>query len=117
MARGENRRRGARRFPGLTPFAAECRPSAGRRGSAAIRSGPLVIQGLCPSLPDVPSAEGPWTALATFTGGYCKTTKYFTAREGGGSQFERFIRWKLDRSDATLTTWKTCFRICAVLKE
>jgi hypothetical protein len=38
------------------------------------------------------SAEGPWTPLATFAGGYCKTTKYFTAREGGTDKFERFIR-------------------------
>jgi len=62
------------------------------------------------------SAEGPWTPLATFAGGYCKTTKYFTAREGGTDKFERFIRWKLDRSGPTLASWTTTFRICATVR-
>ncbi len=62
------------------------------------------------------SAEGPWTPLATFTGGYCKTTKYFTAREGGTDKFQRFIRWKLDRSAPTLAEWYITFRICATVR-
>ena len=60
------------------------------------------------------SAEGPWTDLATFGLGYCRTIKYFTSNEPGTDQFERFIRWQIDRSAAT--NWETSFRICAVMK-
>jgi len=62
------------------------------------------------------SAEGPWTTIATFGAGYCHATKYFATREGATAQFKRLLRWKLDRSDATLADWRTTFRICAVLK-
>jgi hypothetical protein len=62
------------------------------------------------------SAEGPWTTIATFGAGLCHTTKYFATREGATAQFKRLVRWKLDRSDTNLVTWRTTFRICAVLK-
>lgn len=62
------------------------------------------------------ATEGPWTSIASFGAGYCKTIKYFTSNEGGTDQFERFIRWRIDRTHAALSNWETCFRICAVVK-
>jgi hypothetical protein len=62
------------------------------------------------------SPSGPWTALVTFGTGATHVVKYYTSNEEGTDQFERFIRWKLDRSSGTLVNWTTCFRICAVVK-
>ena len=62
------------------------------------------------------SPSGPWTSLVTFGAGATHVIKYYTSNEEGTDQFERFIRWKLDRSSGTLANWTTCFRICAVVK-
>jgi len=59
------------------------------------------------SLETAVSPEGPWTSIADFTGA-TQTTKYFTSREDGTNKFQRFLRWKLDRSVAD---WQTSFRI------
>jgi len=37
--------------------------------------------------------EGPWTTLLTVAdANFTRTTRYFTAREGGTNKFQRFIR-------------------------
>jgi hypothetical protein len=59
--------------------------------------------------------EGPWTTLATYGAGYTHSLLHMTAREGGTTKFERYVRWKLDRSDGALANWETCFRICATM--
>lgn len=51
--------------------------------------------------------EGPWSSIANFTGS-TQTTKYFTSREGGGTNFGRYLRWKLDR---TVANWQCSFKI------
>jgi len=57
----------------------------------------------------------PWTSIATISDAYCRTTKYFTSREGGTSKFDRFLRWKLDPSSAG-GDWTITFKICTTLK-
>jgi len=59
------------------------------------------------SLQTAVAPEGPWTTLASFTG-TTQTTKYYTSRETGTDKFDRFIRWKLDRSAAN---WQTSFKL------
>jgi len=51
--------------------------------------------------------EGPWTDLFDFTA-VTNTTKYATSREGGSTQFDRYLRWKIDRSVAS---WLATFKI------
>jgi hypothetical protein len=51
--------------------------------------------------------EGPWTNIANFTAA-TNTTKYFSSTEAATAKFQRFLRWKLDRSVAN---WQTGFRI------
>lgn len=51
--------------------------------------------------------EGPWTSIADFTAA-TNTTKYFSSTESATNKFQRFLRWKLDRSVAN---WQTGFRI------
>ena len=80
------------------------------QNTAAVSNASLVLE-------TAMSSEGPWTAIATFGAGYCKTIKYFTSREGGTDKFERFIRYKIDRSGGTLSDWTLCFKLCATLKE
>lgn len=63
------------------------------------------------------SPEGPWTAIATYnTAGYQHHQEYFTTARGATDKFQRFIRWRLDISDITMTGWEACFRICATMK-
>jgi len=63
------------------------------------------------------AGQGPWREIAKFdTSSITQTAVYATSREGGGCQFERFIRWKLDRSNVATSPWTTCFKICVTLK-
>jgi hypothetical protein len=61
--------------------------------------------------------EGPWTVIATYnTPGYQHHQEYFTTTSGATDKFQRFIRWRLDISDDTMSSWDLCMRICALLK-
>lgn len=63
--------------------------------------------------------QGPWRTIADFTNNVpTQEAVYSTSRENGTTQFERLLRWKLDRTNvpATPTPWKTCFKICVTLK-
>jgi hypothetical protein len=63
------------------------------------------------------SPEGPWTVIATYnTPGYQHHQEYFTTTSGATDKFQRFIRWRLDISDDTMSSWDLCMRICALLK-
>lgn len=63
------------------------------------------------------AGQGPWREIAKFdTNTITQTAVYATSREGGSCQFERFLRWKLDRSNVATSPWTTCFKICVTLK-
>lgn len=63
------------------------------------------------------AGQGPWREITSFdTQTITQTAVYATSREGGGTQFERLLRWKLDRKNVATTPWKTCFKICVTLK-
>jgi hypothetical protein len=59
--------------------------------------------------------EGPWQTITTLTPAYTEVAKYYTSREGGTDQFERFLRWKMDGTGAS-GDWTMTFKICATLK-
>lgn len=63
------------------------------------------------------AGQGPWREVAVFdTQSITQTAVYATSCEGGAVQFERFLRWTLDRTNVSTTPWKTCFKICVTLK-
>ncbi len=73
--------------------------------------------GLTLALETATAGQGPWRAIREFnTYSLTQAAVYATSREGGGTQFERFLRWKLDRSSLAAEAWRTCFKICVTLK-
>ncbi len=73
--------------------------------------------GLTLALETATAGQGPWRAITEFdTQSLTQTAVYATSREGGSTQFERLLRWKLDRSTLTTEAWRTCFKICVTLK-
>jgi hypothetical protein len=57
--------------------------------------------------------EGPWRQIGSSLSGTAVTVWYFTSREGGTDQFERFLRWKVG---GTSGVWSRTFKLCATLK-
>jgi hypothetical protein len=73
--------------------------------------------GLTLMLETAVAGQGPWREIESYdTNTITQTALYATSREGGGTQFERFLRWKLDRRNATPSPWTTCFKICVTLR-
>jgi hypothetical protein len=63
------------------------------------------------------SGEGPWKqVLAITTNTMTHDQTYAAAKEGATRQFARLLRWELDVTADTGTTWDMCFKICVTLR-